>query len=129
MQLSLKDDLPFVTVTVAHKGAITTITDVLVDTGSASTILAADKVKAIQIAPEPSDILYTIRGIGGGEVVFNRKVDCLQVGECRLPEFAIEVGGMDYGFDINGILGMDFLTRAGAMINLREMEIEFVQGG
>lgn len=32
---------------------------------------------------------------------------------------------MDYGFAINGILGMDFLVSAGAIINLREMTIEF----
>ncbi len=32
---------------------------------------------------------------------------------------------MDYGFEMNGILGMDFLMRAGAIINLREMSITF----
>ena len=32
---------------------------------------------------------------------------------------------MHYGFEINGILGMDFLTQAGAIINLRELQIEF----
>lgn len=34
---------------------------------------------------------------------------------------------MDYGFEINGILGMDFLINAGAIINLRSMTIEFAQ--
>ena len=43
----------------------------------------------------------------------------------RLSNFRIEVGGMDYGFEINGILGMDFLTQVGAIINLREQQIEF----
>jgi hypothetical protein len=28
-------------------------------------------------------------------------------------------------FDLNGILGMDFLTRAGAIINLRDLTLEF----
>ncbi len=42
----------------------------------------------------------------------------------NLP-FVIEIGGMDYGFDIQGILGMDFLTTAGAKIDLEKMEIEF----
>jgi len=50
--------------------------------------------------------------------------------EDSLPYFllrnnSIEVGGMDYGFEMHGILGMDFLTQAGAMINLREMTIAF----
>ena len=43
----------------------------------------------------------------------------------RLSNFWIEVGGMNYGFEINGIFGMDFLTRAAAIINLRELQIEF----
>jgi hypothetical protein len=32
---------------------------------------------------------------------------------------------MDYGFEINGILGMDFLIRAKAIINLAKMRIDF----
>jgi hypothetical protein len=32
---------------------------------------------------------------------------------------------MDYGFEINGILGMDFLTRAGAVLDLGDLTIDF----
>jgi hypothetical protein len=32
---------------------------------------------------------------------------------------------MDYGFEIAGILGMDFLRRAGAVIDLEAMELSF----
>jgi len=30
---------------------------------------------------------------------------------------------MDYGFEINGILGMDFMKKVGAVINLNEMKV------
>ena len=123
--LSLKYDLPFTTVRIAHNGIPIEIPDVLVDTGSASTILAADLVANVQISPRAEDILHTIHGVGGSEVAFTRKIDYLKVGERSIADFEIEVGGMDYGFKINGILGMDFLTRAGAVINLQEMRIEF----
>jgi len=43
----------------------------------------------------------------------------------RVFHFEIEIGGMDYGFEINGILGMDFIIRAKAIINLAEMRIDF----
>jgi len=56
MQLTLKDDLPFATITIVHRGKRTDIADALVDTGSASTILAADVVAPIGIVPEPGDI-------------------------------------------------------------------------
>ena len=125
-RLSLKYDLPFTTVSMAYNGIPIEISDVLVDTGSASTILAADIVVNVQIIPRAEDILHAIHGVGGSEVVFTRRIDYLKVGERSIADFEIEVGGMDYGFKINGILGMDFLTRAGAIINLREMRIEFV---
>jgi hypothetical protein len=32
---------------------------------------------------------------------------------------------MDYGFKIDGILGMDFLLESGAIINLKDLNIEF----
>jgi predicted aspartyl protease len=125
MPLILRDNLPFTTITVTYQGTTMDIPQVLVDTGSATTLLAADIVATIGIVPLPQDVLHTLRGVGGTEVVFTRHLDALQVSGCRLTDFEIEVGGMDYGFAMHGILGMDFLTRAGAMINLREMTIAF----
>ena len=110
MQLSLKYDLPFTTVTIAYSGATIEIPDILVDTGSASTILAADIVAAVQITPIAEDVLHTIRGVGGSEVVFTRRIDYLKVGERTTADFEIEVGGMDYGFQINGIFGFVLIS-------------------
>lgn len=125
MQLSLKHNLPFTSVSVAYEGQEVEVDHVLVDTGSASTIFAADIVATIEIAPLPDDVLHTIRGVGGSEVVFSRVVDYIQVGDRRLTSLEIEVGGMDYGFEISGILGMDFLAEVGAIINLQDMRIDF----
>jgi len=125
MQLTLKDDLPFTTIRIAYRDMEIDISNILVDTGSASTILAADSVAQVGIIPEPEDILYTIRGVGGSEVVFTRQIDYVQVNQQRLTQFEVEIGGMDYGFDIKGILGMDFLRQAGVIINLRDLRLEF----
>ena len=127
MRLTLKDDLPFTTIRIAYRGIEIDVSNILVDTGSASTILAADSVARIGIMPEPEDMLYTIRGVGGTEVVFTRQIDYVQVNQQRLAQFEVEIGGMDYGFDINGILGMDFLTQAGVVINLRDLRLEFLE--
>lgn len=125
MQLILKDNLPFTKVKVAYRGQEVEIEDILLDTGSATTIFSADLLSQIDITPLPEDTLYTIRGVGGIETVFSRVVDYVQLGKQRLSKQEIEVGGMDYGFEINGILGMDFLTRTGAIINLRDLNISF----
>lgn len=104
MQLTLRDNLPFVTVTLAYQDNQVTVPNILIDTGSARSIFSADTVSSIQIAPAPDDVLIVIRGIGGTEVVFTRLVDYIQLGERRLSLFEIEVGSMDYGLDIQGIL-------------------------
>ena len=127
MRFTLRDNLPFVTVTLSYRGTAVSVPHVLIDTGSARTIFAFDIVSGIQISPAPEDILYAIRGVGGMETVFSRTVDYLQVGDRQLPQFEIEVGGMDYGFDIQGILGMDFLRQARAVLNLDELSLDFVR--
>jgi hypothetical protein len=125
MRLTLKDDLPFVHLKVGYQGAEVEIADVLVDTGSATTILAADQMAQIGIVPEPTDVLYTIRGVGGIEAVFARRVEYLQLDQQRVTGFEVEVGGMDYGFEINGIVGTDLLLRMGVIIDLANLELQF----
>lgn len=125
MKLSLRDELPFMTVGLSYQGQSVVIQEVLVDTGSASTLFAADAVAAISLFPQPTDELRLIRGVGGTEAVFSRTIDQLEVDGRRLAHFEVEIAGMDYGFTINGILGMDFFTRSGAIIDLAKMQIEF----
>ena len=125
MRLTLKDDLLFVTLALVYRGATLVVPDVLVDTGSAGTILSANLVAQVALIPEPGDILHTVRGVGGSEAVFARRVDRLQVDNQAVENFEVEIGGMEYGFGINGILGMDYLVRVGAIINLHTLAMEF----
>lgn len=59
------------------------------------------------------------------DLPFNRQIDRLAVGTNGLDRFEVEIGEMDYGFEIGGILGMDFLRVAGAVIDLRRLTLEF----
>jgi predicted aspartyl protease len=125
MRLTLEYGLPFITATLTYLQKEVEVQHMLVDTGSARTMFAADIVAQVGLIPEPEDTLLTVRGVGGAEVVFTRVVDRVQVGHRAVKQFGVEIGGMDYGFEINGILGMDFLTRTGAIINLHQLQIEF----
>ena len=58
MQLVLKDNLPFITVVIGYNESIVEVSNVLIDTGSASSIFAADIVETIQIMPSPQDTLH-----------------------------------------------------------------------
>ena len=59
------------------------------------------------------------------EHVFTRRVDRFAIGDRGDDAFEIEFGEVDYGFDIDGILGMDFLRAAGAVIDLGRLTIDF----
>ena len=123
VKLELNYGLPFCQVMLTYKGKSLVLDNVLVDTGSGGSVFKMDKVDELGITIEKDDIIETISGIGGSEFVYKKNVDKLQLGESEVTDFTIEVGVMDYGFDINGILGMDFLIETGAIIDLARMEI------
>jgi hypothetical protein len=127
MQLTLRDDLILTRVTVAYRGQEVEVPDMVVDTGSATTMISTDVVAQIGIIPELDDVLHVIRSIGGTEVVFSRRVDRLQVGSRAIERFEIEIGGIDAAFDINGILELDFLLQTGAIINLGTLQLDFLE--
>ena len=127
MQLTLREGLLYVDLSVVYRLQNRRIPNVVIDTGSARTVLSADWLAKIGLVPERCDTLYTVRGIGGTEVVFARQVDQLNIGPVLLTPIEIEVGGLDYGFTLNGILGVDLLRRSQAILDMAALELTFKQ--
>jgi len=125
VQLTFRHDLAFVTATLSYSGVSVEIPDVLVDTGAASTIINADHAADAGVYVSPTDTLRRLRGVGGHEHVFTRRVERFSIGAHGLDDFEVEIGEMDYGFQIGGILGMDFLCSAAAVIDLGHLTIDF----
>lgn len=123
IKLELKHGLPFCEVMLGYKGRTIGLTNVLVDTGSGGSVFKMEKIEELGITIEIDDVIETISGIGGSEFVYRKNVDRLKLGDSEVFGFTIEVGVMNYGFDINGILGMDFLQLVGAKIDLAKLEI------
>ena len=86
-------------------------------------MLSADYLSQIGIEPLPDDPIKTIRGVGGTEVVYCRKIQNLIIGNIILSDFLVEIGAMDYGFEIKGILGMDFLLQTKCIIDLQILHL------
>lgn len=118
MKIRLEHGLAYVEVRLTFRDRALLLKDVIVDTGSAGTLFSADRLLEIGVAPEPRDPLRRIRGVGGVELVFGKRIDRLEVGSIILPDLDVEVGAMDYGFPAEGILGLDFLLRSRAVIDL-----------
>jgi hypothetical protein len=124
MKIRLQDGLPVAAVTLTHGAQQLVLENVVIDTGSAGTVFSIDQVEAIGLRLEPEDVIVPVRGVGGTEFVFVKQIDRLSLGEGLIAHgFPIDVGALDYGFAIDGILGIDFLMQARAVIDLARMEI------
>lgn len=121
--LEIIDGLPFVSVSIIHNGMSIETDRVLVDTGSVSSIFKVDLLEKIGIQPESEDIIVSISGIGGSECVYLKKIDSIVLGEIEIKEFTVDLGVMDYGFDIDGIIGMNLLQHINSIINIEKKTI------
>lgn len=93
----------------------------MLDTGSAGTIFNANLVSAIGVFPEGNDVVDTIRGVGGAEYVYTKYFETIYFGTISLNNFQVEIGNMDYGMEINGIIGFDFIKAANLVIDTKNM--------
>lgn len=87
MNIKLKYGLPFVKVELKQGEINKLLYNVLVDTGSASTLLSADVAMNLGLGPSPQDKIYTIRGVGGNEFVYEKKIEEIKLGNLILTEF------------------------------------------
>lgn len=115
--------LPFVAVTLEANGQTIILPSVLLDTGSAATLFKTDDLEKLSIYPEPHDIIRRVQGVGGIEVVVEKTVAALEVGELRVSPFQVQAGALNYGIPMDGILGLDFLFQSGAQIDLQKLEL------
>ena len=124
VKLKYRYGLPFCSISLVYNNKEMKLDNVLVDTGSGGTLLKMDKVEEIGVVIEEDDTIETIEGVGGIEFVYKKNMDKLVIGDIKVENFKVEIGVMDYGFDINGIIGMDFLNEINAVIDLDKMEIQ-----
>lgn len=115
----VRDRLPFVSVELTANGQRLQISNVLLDTGAAVSVFRTDDLSTIGIVPLPTDQIRFMSGVGGREAVIEKQTDTLTVGNLTISPFTIQLGIMDYGFAINGIIGMDFLATTRAIIDFR----------
>ena len=123
MKIRLEHGLPYITVSIEFRGKQLALENALLDTGSAGSVFAADKLLGIGLQYEPNDSIHRIRGVGGTEFVFTKTVNRLVLDQLEASHFEIEVEAMGYGFDIDGIVGMDFLAQVSALVDLAHLEI------
>ena len=123
LKIELENGLSYISVTLSYQGQDLTFEKMLLDTGSMGTLFAIEKVDSIDLLPEPNDRIREICGIGGREYVFSKTIDRLVSGELMVENFQVEIGDMNYGIEMDGILGLDFLIQSQAIIDLKALEL------
>ena len=123
MNIRVVRGTPYVTASLTHNGKKLDLDFVVLDTGSGGCVFSANELLQLDIEVERTDQLHRIAGVGGREFVFSRRLEGLAVGDVELRGFEVQVGAMDYGFPIQGIIGLDFLLRVQAVIDLARLEI------
>ena len=119
--IHLQNGLPFVEVDIFYRQQKLHLPNVLIDTGSASTILKLELVEEIGLTAETNDMIGTISGVGGSEFVFFKTLDALEINGFRVENIQVDIGVMDYGIELDGIIGMDILLKAKGVIDLNEL--------
>lgn len=90
MKIRLQGGLLYIPVHLGFRGRDLVLNDVILDTGSAGTVVSADAVLPMGLVPEPHDRLRRIRGVGGVEFVFTKRLDRLAVGKLQAEDFEVE---------------------------------------
>lgn len=123
VDLKFRYGLPFCRVEIIHNSKKLILDNVLIDTGSGGTLFKMDKVEEIDITIDMNDSIETIHGVGGSEFVYKKTIDEIRVNDLCSRDVKVEIGIMDYGFDIDEIIGIDFLRQIGAIIDLEKMKV------
>ena len=112
IKLYIDSGLPFAEIILLHNNKHLVINKALIDTGSMSTIISTDYALELDLQPEANDTIRPIRGVGGIEYVYEKNVDTLKIDTEQVSNYKLQIGAMDYGFNINAIVGFDLLSKA-----------------
>jgi hypothetical protein len=106
-----------------HQGQSMVLEHVLLDTGSATTVIRVDHALELGLAFESSHSIRRMYGVGGTELVYRHHLDSMLVDDLLRSSALVDVGDLQYGFELDGILGLDFLTANQAVIDLKTMTL------
>ena len=124
VSITIQYGLPFVSVLLSANKQTIKLPTVLLDTGSAACVFKTERLATIGVTPSGEDMIRFMTGIGGREGVVEKQIDTVEIGALRVSPFTIQIGALNYGFVLDGILGLDFLLKSGAHIDFKMLTIE-----
>jgi Aspartyl protease len=126
VKIQMKDGLPIVSFPIRYNGNQMYLDDILLDTGCSITIFDTDVVQEVGlIIDRVNGRPRRMYGIGGeSELCYEQTVLNLKIDNYLMDSFTIQLGITKETYGFNGILGVDFMMKAGLIIDFQEMIAE-----
>jgi len=100
-----------------------TLKNAVIDTGAAETIVNSVCVKDIGLKPEFIDDFCYTYGIGGEIPYFKKQVKSVSIDSFEFQKVLVDFGEIDYTGEVSGVVGLDFLEKMKAIIDVEIPEI------
>lgn len=124
MNIEFRDGLLFTSIEVSYKGHCKIVDNIVIDTGAASSIISPDAVDDIGVYAELGDRVVEYYGVGGSvHNSFVKSINEIKIGSYSIGNIEMDFGMIDTNGEINGLLGLDLLIEAGAVIDLKKLTL------
>lgn len=125
MKIEYRDGLIFTSIKISYKDNSKIINNVIIDTGAAISIISSDVVDDIGLYAEPGDRIMEYFGACGiTHNAFIKKINEIKLGSQSLKDMELGFGIIDTRREISGLIGLDVLMKAGAVIDLKNLNID-----
>lgn len=122
LRLQLKDGLLYTTINLRHEEKCILVEDVIIDTGAFHTIIAPVYLEKLDVAFSDEDELVKASGYGGTVSYAVRKsIDLIECENIKINDMKIDFGEIDPNERVNGLIGLDFLRKAGVILDLVDL--------
>ena len=121
MAIDYHDGLLFTTLKLTYLGKTGVIENVVIDTGATHSILSPDSVRGLELKYGDEDKIVTSVGLGGRQYAFVKEVEKVEFGPFEVNGCTMDFCVIDLTGRVNGLLGLDLLSRVGAVIDLKSM--------
>lgn len=120
--LQFKDGLLYTSIILKHGDKSVLVDDVIIDTGAFHTIIATDYLEKMDVEFSEDDELVKASGYGGTVCYSVRKrIDYIQCDDLSVKDIKLDFGEIDPNERVNGLIGLDFLRKAGVIIDLVDL--------
>lgn len=121
-RLQLRDGLLYTSVTLQHEDKSIVVDDVIIDTGAFHTIIAPECLEKLDVAFSDEDELVKASGYGGTvSYSVRKKINIIECEDIKISDIRLDFGEIDPNERINGLLGLDFLRKAGVILDLVDL--------